>query len=237
MRALLKRYQIVIFFALTLIIGWFPWYANGQPNHKTLAPTVAGLIVVLLVGGWQGLLDYLRRAIRWRGPLAAWAVALLATSVVALASIGLSVLLGGQLPRFAMLTEPENVRALPMMILIWLLPLTGANQEFGLRGYGLPTLQERWGPLVGTLIIGTFFGAWMLPEFFDPMSFQGLLGLSYYPWFILLEIGQSTVMTWVFNKSRGSSLIAGYLFHAATNLWIVLLLVEATFEEGALNFG
>ena len=44
------------------------------------------------------------------------------------------------------------------------------------------------------------------------------------------------MMTWVFNKSRGSSLIAGYIFHSAFNFWTVALLVPATVQGGELGF-
>ena len=53
-------------------------------------------------------------------------------------------------------------------------------------------------------------------------------GFSFLPFFILIEVGWSVMMTWVFNKSRGSSLIAGYIFHSAFNYWAVVLLVSAS---------
>jgi hypothetical protein len=60
--------------------------------------------------------------------------------------------------------------------------------------------------------------------------------LSFLPFFILIEVGWSFMMTWVFNKSRGSSLIAGYIFHSAFNYWTVVLLVSASVVGGELQF-
>ena len=59
-------------------------------------------------------------------------------------------------------------------------------------------------------------------------------GLSFLPFFILIEVGWSFMMTWVFNKSRGSSLIAGYVFHSAFNYWLVLMLIAI--PTGGLDF-
>ena len=56
------------------------------------------------------------------------------------------------------------------------------------------------------------------------------------PFFILIEVGWSFMMTWVFNKSRGSSLIAGYVFHSAFNYWTVVLLVNASVVGGEFEF-
>jgi membrane protease YdiL (CAAX protease family) len=117
-----------------------------------------------------------------------------------------------------------------MVFIFFLLPWQSSAflEEIGFRGYALEKLQNKLGPLVGTLILGAFFGAWLLPEFFQPGSFQYAMGgLRFYPWFILTEIGWSVLMTWVYNKTNKSSLIAGYLFHAAFNTWPLVLLTNA----------
>ena len=39
MKSLIKRYQIPVFFVVTLIIGWFPWY-TGRGGIIIVAPTL-----------------------------------------------------------------------------------------------------------------------------------------------------------------------------------------------------
>ena len=87
----------------------------------------------------------------------------------------------------------------------------------------LPHLQEKSGPVVGTLILGAFFGACQLPQLFDADSAQAMMGgLRVYPLFILTEIGLSVMMTWVYNNTKQSSLIAGHflsrIFHAGSGV-------------------
>jgi hypothetical protein len=67
MKSQLKRHEIPIFFVLTLLIGWFPWY-TGRGSIIIVAPTLAGLIVAALAGGKDGILAVLRRMVRWRAP-------------------------------------------------------------------------------------------------------------------------------------------------------------------------
>ena len=52
-------------------------------------------------------------------------------------------------------------------------------------------------------------------------------GIAFFPWFVLTEIGWSVLMTWVYNNTNKSSLIAGYLFHVAFNFWTMTLLTDA----------
>ena len=65
MKSFIKQHQISIFFAVTLIIGWFPWY-TGRGSIFIAAPLLAALIVTFLADGWKGILDILRRLGRWR---------------------------------------------------------------------------------------------------------------------------------------------------------------------------
>lgn len=227
MKSFLKQHQITIFFALTLIIGWFPWYM-GQGSIIIAAPSIAALLVALLADGWQGILNILKRLGRWRANWRWYLFILFSPAAIYFLAVGGHVLLGGTAPQFTLLREtPQMVL---MVFIVFLLPWQSSAflEEIGFRGYALEKLQNRFGPLVGTLILGTFFGAWLLPEFFQPDSVQFAMGgLSFYPWFILTEIGWSILMTWVYNNTGKSSLIAGYLFHTAFNTWTLVVLTNA----------
>lgn len=53
--------------------------------------------------------------------------------------------------------------------------IAGLGEEPGWRGFGLPTLQARYGALGGTLILGSIWALWHLPVFFvDPRSAHGI---------------------------------------------------------------
>ena len=102
MRTLVKRLQIPLFFALILLIGWFPWY-TGRGGVIIVAPTLAGLLVAFLAEGKEGLLAVLRRLIRWRAGVRWYALILLAPVVTSLVAVGVHVLLGGTAPVFPLL--------------------------------------------------------------------------------------------------------------------------------------
>jgi membrane protease YdiL (CAAX protease family) len=236
MRSFVKRFQIPLFFALTLLIGWLPWY-TGRGGLIIVAPTLAGLIVAFVADGKEGLLAVLKRMIRVRAKARWYAFILLAPVVTCLVAVGVHVLLGGTAPQFPLFKENQHMIALTF--LFFLLPWQSSAflEEIGLRGYAQEQVQTKWGPLGGTIVLGVFFGAWLLPEFLRPDSAQYAMGgLAFYPWFILTEIGWSVLMAWVYNKTNKSALIAGLLFHTAFNVWPFLLLTNAVPGEALPPF-
>ena len=227
MKSFIKQNQISIFFVVTLLIGWLPWY-TGRGSIIIAAPSIAALIVAFLADGWKGVLDIFRRLGRWRANWRWYVFILFSPAVFYLIAVGVHVLLGGTASQFPLFRE--NQQLILMVFIFFLLPWQSSAflEEIGFRGFALERLQNKLGPLMGTLVLGAFFGAWLLPEFFQPGSFQySMGGLRFYPWFILTEIGWSILMTWAYNNTNKSSLIAGYLFHTAFNTWSLVVLTNA----------
>jgi len=230
-----KKYEFLVYVVLTLILGWSPWYISGEPKALLFVPFLTALIVPAVADGKAGVMAVLRRAIRWRAPLRIWAFALLIPAVLGSVSIALYVLQGGHMPQSPILAEGASLSQVAIMALLFLIPLGGNLAEFGFRGYGLAVVQEKWGPLWGTLILGTFFGVWLLPEFFQTAGpHYEMGGPSFFPFFVLIEISWSYMMTWAYNKGGHSSLVAGFIFHTAFNFWTVALLINAEFVDGGL---
>lgn len=224
LRNLVENNKMVFFFWLTIIIGWSPWLV-GRGYNIFAAPTISAIIIAGITEGKIGLKAIWNRLVNWRASLRSYLVALLIPAFTSLLALGLHLVIGGTLPGFPLFSNPVM---LIMTFIMFMLPWQSSAfmEEVGFRGYALEELQKRWGPLKGTLILGVFFGAWLLPEFYNVGSAQNALGLGYYPWFIMTEIGFSLVMTWVYNKSGKSSLISGVLMHVAMNFWPFVLLTD-----------
>jgi membrane protease YdiL (CAAX protease family) len=93
---------------------------------------------------------------------------------------------------------------------------TALAEEPGWRDFALPRLQHRHGPVVGTTILGLLWGAWHLPLFLT--EWGGWPDLSWVQpvLFVATCIPLSMVMTWVFNRTRGSVPLI-MLLHASIN--------------------
>lgn len=227
MKAFLKRHQILLFLVLTFVISWYPWYTGGE-GFFTWGPSAAGLIVTAVLAGRMGIGQMFRRLVRWRVKFRYWAFALFGPFAIMFTGIGIHVLVGGDAPPLTFWREEWHLA--PVLMLILLLPIGGPGGEepFGWRGYAQPMLQEKlgrwWGPLLTSFIIGIAWGLWHLPEFFNPASTQYALGIGFLGPFILMEISNSIVMTWLYNKTGASVLIAGVVYHLMLDVSATLLL-------------
>jgi len=87
------------------------------------------------------------------------------------------------------------------------------REEIGWRGFALPRLQSRYSPLVATLILGVIWTVWHLPLHLNGIYGGGLgafIERFYY------NIGLTFIITWIYNHTRGSLLLAT-LFHSSYN--------------------
>ncbi len=92
-------------------------------------------------------------------------------------------------------------------------------EELGWRGYVLDRLQERWNPLVSSLVLGGIWALFHLPLFFIQDTYHHLQGAGS-PWFWLFMaqiIPLAVIFTWIFNNTRRSTLGA-ILFHFINNV-------------------
>lgn len=231
--SLIHRAPLGVFFVLAYAISWafiLPWSVSESPVGlgwlpytlpdafgivmfvlAPLGPALAAVLVTAVIEGREGVRRLLGRIKRWRVGLRWYVVALFGFLFAYVA--GYVAVLGPD-PLTELL---ENwplffTTFLPLVVLGIFVPSIG--EEPGWRGFALPRLQERYGPVPGTLVLGTLVGLYHLPGFFTP--FLGPITLSEFVMFELTAIAATFIYTWIFNGSGGSLLIV-ILLHAAGN--------------------
>ena len=122
---------------------------------------------------------------------------------------------------------------LPTTVLFLLTDALG--EEPGWRGFALPRLQQRYGPVVGTVVLGTLHSFWHLPTGFTMGGPLYPLRFVTFVTFVLTGIAGTFIYTWIYNHARGSIFIA-VLIHAAANAAtsVVTLLLPAHPSLGGL---
>ncbi len=223
--ALLKQHAFIVFVVLAVLISWLPWYTTGT-GFLVFGPSIAGVIVIAMTSGKEGMRDMGQRALRWHVGFRWWVIALFFTGLILLFSIAINtIFLGGNIPSFAFLRQEWYL--IPMVFLITMIggPL---GEEFGWRGFALPNLQRKWGPIVASIVIGIVWALWHLPLFFQPDTIHARIGVKFLPVYILGEIVLAIIITWVYNKTGSSLLVGGIILHNADNFWATALLTNDT---------
>jgi len=101
------------------------------------------------------------------------------------------------------------------------------GEEPGWRGFALPRLQQKYGPLWGTLLLGMFWACWHLPDFLTSAQGGGpgtgmAAFLQNFPIFLLLVLAFAVLLTWIYNHNHGSIFMT-LLAHASINTPQVVL--------------
>ena len=175
-------------------------------------PNLAALVVTRVTGGKQGVKRLFSGWLKWRvNPW--WYVFGLAPILIAFGSAWIYSTIGdAALPNNAI-----GLTTSSFVLMLFFHTIQGATgEELGWRGFALPGLQKQFNPLVSAIILGLVVSGW-----------HGLLHLvsptGIPEWqFWLLMISYSIIITWAYNKSRGSVLIAT-IFHFAFNFSLELV--------------
>jgi membrane protease YdiL (CAAX protease family) len=197
------------------------------------APAVAGIFVAWRRLGVAGLPGFFARLGMVRMPAAAWGLLL--------AGIPVLVYLGAALAGTAGDSPTFTPWYTVLPTLAASLFLAGTVEELGWRGVALPLLQRRLSPLMSGLVLGVAWALWHLPAFALSGTVQS--AWSFGPYFAGL-LALSVIITWFFNVSGGSILVAWLVHFQAMNPlfpdaqpWDSLLYVAAAVVLVVLNRG
>lgn len=225
----LQRHAVSIFFVLAFALTWLfqiPLVLDARgmlPFHvpgffvflQGPMPGIAALLMAGLVSGRAGVLDLLRRVIRWRVGIVWYVIAIFGSGILYMGAVFGSTLLGGAAPVVPSLSltllAGIGIQMAIYLIFNW--------EDIAWRGFAATRLQATQSALVTAIILGVVEGAFHIPLFFAPTSSQAD---SPFLSFMLLSIAGVVILNWVFNNTRGSVLLA-MLFHAAANTWTDVL--------------
>jgi len=245
---LLKRmaidHPLVAFFALAFLGGWifmlptvifesgFGLIPIDIPAPAVMlffipaamaGPTLAAFVVTRMVEGKEGTRELLRRHIlRWRVGVRWYLIAIFGIPVVYFLAASLVL---GAAPFEALIEEWSLVFTSYLLKVLMVFFLVSLWEEIGWMGFALPRLQEKYGPLLASVVLGVLWALWHLPAYFgstqvvDPkVGLADLDRLLYLlPLLMLLATSTRIVMTWLFNSAMGSVIIVT-LFHAGFNI-------------------
>jgi uncharacterized protein len=239
----LRRFPLTSFFVFAYGWTWLCWWSVVAASSGLLTlpvpkedlatigqfgPFAAALVVTWVTTARGGLREFLGRLVRWRVSPVWVALSLLLLPATMLAAICLCAWYRGEVATLRFRDTWDTVPAYFIYALLLGGPL---GEEPGWRGFALPRLQAKYGPVPASLGLGLLGAGWHLPLWWMFPS------PSPYPLFVASAVLLTFLFTWLFNHT-GGSVFYSLVFHTsltvasvrlpdvpAHHVWIPVLLI------------
>ena len=245
-KALLARYPLISFFGMAYAFSWIVWapWVLGEDGANVLppalsvpsaaatarlllaggilaGPTLSAFIMTATTEGREGVRRLLGRLVLWRVGFRWYLFALIGVPLIMILG---TMVYSMSLPNLGALGGPSYL--LSYLASFAFVTLLGGPlfEEIGWRGFALPRMERLQGPLLASVILGVMWALWHLPEFLVPTwaassGGGGIVGIAL---FTLTAITFTIVITWVFNNTRASVLLA-ILVHSSIDTFTIPL--------------
>ena len=253
-QGLLARYPLISFFVMAYAFSWIVWspWVLGEDGAQVLppglsvptsaarlllaagilaGPSLSAVIMTATTEGRDGVRRLLGRLALWRVGMPWYLFSLLGVPLIMLLG---TMIYSGNLPNLGALGGPSYLLSY-LATYVFVMALGGPLfEEIGWRGFALARMEALHGPLLASVILGVLWALWHLPEFLVPSwaassGGGGILGITL---FIVTAITFTIVITWVFNNTRASVLLA-ILVHTSIDAFTVPL--GEIFPAGAVS--
>lgn len=228
-RGFARRHPLTMFFALAYGVTWLLWspvVLLGIPAFDPVrhAPSLAALpavaigvtgsafLMVALVDGRAGVRRMLARLVSWRHGLQWYLVAIL---LLPMAGILAALVLGQTQAGAALAVSALAAYPASYVAHFFFGPLF---EESGWRGFALPRMQHRFGPLLGSFYLGLLWAGWHF-FLYSPMWLAGdsvAFFVGQVVSFALFTLGMTFTFTWLSNNTQASLLLV-ILLHASVD--------------------
>jgi len=241
-----RSVSMLHFFGLTFLLSWLIWVPLALSHFGigpfsipegvsgivrllgVLMPAVAAMILSQKAGGSAAVKKLLSGLKIWRVGWGWWAAATLVQPALLLLTALVYNLFWGN-PR---VTPSPIGTATALIVNVFFLLIATLGEEIGWRGVALPGLQAKNTALVSSLSLGLLTAVWHIPFWLLLDTFDQF-GISYLILNFLMILPLTLYLTWIFNHTR-SSLLMAVALHVTFNIMNTALL-PVTVNIGAFG--
>jgi membrane protease YdiL (CAAX protease family) len=232
-KAFVIRFPVLVFYVLAFAISWSLFLLIGGPGLYSgtdwqseprfvlavmgmlTGPTIASVLLTMLLSGRAGLRDLLGGLLQWRVNAKWYVVALLtAPLLTGVVLFALSLVSSVFVPPIITAANKAAV-LLPALGVA----LTTVLEEIGWTGFATPRLRQRYRIFTTALIVGVLWGVWhLLQIFWVGYTSSAEVHLTLYlPLYFVFAVATLTayrvLMVWVYDRTE--SLLVATLMHGS----------------------
>ena len=206
------------FYLLGALVGKIPPVDVSASAFMFPIPLVAAVILIHREEGPDGVNRLMRRVFTPRGlrQHKVWLLPVIfLMPAIALLSYGLMRLLELPLP------QPEiSYAAIPVYFVV--LFILAVGEEAGWSGYALDPLQDRWGALKASIILGSMWGLWHVVPYIQGGPYDSRQTAVWVACqAALFTVAARVLIVWLYDNT-GKSVIAAIVFHDMINVTYAL---------------
>ena len=210
--------SLIAFFALVFALAAPFWLVGDRKLPTainlpasalaTFVPVTAAAILSYRKDGFNGVKQLLKKAFDYRKIKSkTWLLpALLLAPAIYFSSYVIMRLTGAPLP------DPVSI-PLSMLPAYFLMFFIGdAGEELGWSGYAIDPMQNRWGALKASILLGVVWAVWHAIPFVQTGN-----PTSWVVWQSFKTVVMRIVIVWIYNNA-GRSVLAAILYHTSDNI-------------------
>ncbi len=223
-----ENQNLLLFFLIAFGFTWLFWVPEALAMRGLLRSSIlvdfllstnnpaawGPFVSAFLLTWWnerrEGVIRLTKRGVDYRFAKVWWIPLILIFPIIYGGALLLAILAGDTIPELFWVSNPFSIVVYFFMVLLFQGPL---QEEFGWRGYALDRLQARFNALNSSIILGVMWGLWHIPYFW--IGEEVIYTYTFLP-FILSAILITILMTWLYNNTGGSILVA-LIFHTMFN--------------------
>lgn len=223
------------FFVLVFVLT-IPFWVIGAVTGRQLlpglpvaalsavCPALAALILVYWKRRAPGTIELLKQAFNYKRIKAKiWYVpALLLMPLVMVLSFCVMRLTG-------MLVPAPQISVQTVLTLCIVFFISALGEEIGWSGYAIDPMQDRWGALQASLVLGFVWAIWHYVALV-----QAHRSVEWIAWWSLYTVAARVFIVWLYNNT-GKSVFAAVLFHMTLNVAWQLFPVNGSYFDPRIS--
>ncbi|MDD5446708.1 MAG: type II CAAX endopeptidase family protein [Methanocellales archaeon] len=235
--------NLLLFFLIAFGFTWLFWVPEALAMRGLLGSSIlvdflisthnpaawGPFVSAFLLTWWnerrRGVIRLLKRGVEHKFAKVWWAPLILIFPIIYGGALLLAILVGDTVPELFWTSDPFSIVFYFFVVLLFQGPL---QEEFGWRGYALDRIQARFSALNSSIILGVMWALWHIPYFW--IGKEAIYAYTFLP-FILSAILITILMTWLYNNTGGSLLVA-LIFHTMFNYSAQIFPVLETQQGG-----